>query len=715
MKNNRNVIRRTAVGMLAGALLVSGASLAPLPGSGAQLIAHAAEAAADKDTVPPQNVKSEDIRVALFANLSKGSPGETARITMSSTSKLQIAARHNAESIGIVDAGTEQVRFSADDYKVKLIETKDKAVATAVLKKAQASDDAIMSEMQRRGTTFYAIYVGSYPTGKAANQALTRLKNDGSVVSLLKGYEPTVAGPHYMQTGTYASSNEAKAVQKMLLDADVDAFVVSMISNGQLLTSVWAGQAESEAQLEQTKASIERKNLSVSVRPAQAQGALIHTLEETGTGSLTHLRVNGTVKWLVKPAEPTNIKISERYERAYRGEMEVSLHNGELALVNEVPLEQYLISVVGGEVYSSWPQEALKAQAVAARTFALYQGTKFEIANVVDTTLSQAYYGVEKEHPNIKKAVEDTAGEVLMQNGKLIEAIFNSNAGGKTADPSEVWGGSYDYFQVVDSPDDAVQEGKKSWYHVVMPDGKSGYIREDVVDMTERHNEAGFALVSVQEDGTNIRPNPAIQSDVNPIAKVNKGTSLAVIETVAESTEMNWVRGPYTSEQITSWLKSRTKTALNGSVTSLEITERGPSGRAVKIEANGVQVDVSYPDNFRYAFGGLPSTLFDIVSTDAYTAAGVDGKTKELNGVGGAQTVSGTNQSDAKVPENGVKLGANEKSGIVNSEPSFLFVGKGNGHGVGMSQWGAKGLSDQGYDYKKILQYYYKNVELVKR
>jgi len=46
---------------------------------------------------------------------------------------------------------------------------------------------------------------------------------------------------------------------------------------------------------------------------------------------------------------------------------------------------------------------------------------------------------------------------------------------------------------------------------------------------------------------------------------------------------------------------------------------------------------------------------------------------------------------------------------------SFLFVGKGNGHGVGMSQWGAKGLADQGYDYKAILQYYYKNVELVKR
>ncbi len=714
-KNNRNVIRRTAVGMMAGALLMSGASLAPLPGGESQLIAHAAGAAADKEAVSTQNAKSEDIRVALFANLPKGSPGETSHITMSSTSQLKVEARHNAESAGSVDAGAGQVRFSADDYKVKLIETKDKAAATAVLKKAQAGNDAVMIEMPRRGATFYAVYAGSYPTGKAANQALNRLTNDDGVAALLKGYEPAVAGPHYVQTGTYASSKEAQTVQAMLLDADVDAFVVTMIANGQLQTSVWAGQAESEAQLERIKASIEHKNLSVSVRPAQAQGALIHTIEETASGSLPHLRVNGTVKWLVKPADQKNtIKIAERHGRAYRGEMEVSLHNEALALVNEVPLEQYLISVVGGEVYSSWPQEALKAQAVAARTFALYQGTKFEIANVVDTTLSQAYYGVEKEHPNIKQAVEDTAGQVLMQNGKLIEAIFSSNAGGKTADPSEIWGGSYDYFQVVDSPDDAVEEGKKSWYRVVMPDGKSGYVREDVVDKTGRHDDAGSELVIVSEDGTNIRPTPAIQSDVKPIAKMNKGTSLAVIETVAESTEMNWVRGPYTSEQITSWLKSRTKTELNGPVTSLKITERGPSGRAVKIEANGVQVSVSYPDNFRYAFGGLPSTLFDIVSTGANAAAGTDGN-KEVNGAGEEQAASGTKQSGEKVPENGVMLDENGKSGDASSEPTFLFVGKGNGHGVGMSQWGAKGLADQGYDYKKILQYYYKNVELVKR
>lgn len=89
---------------------------------------------------------------------------------------------------------------------------------------------------------------------------------------------------------------------------------------------------------------------------------------------------------------------------------------------------------------SSWGAEALKAQAVAARSYALFQGNKFQVANVVDTTLSQAYYGTSYEYPSIIQAVDATAGEVLLSNGRLVEAVFSSNSGGMSADPLEVWG-----------------------------------------------------------------------------------------------------------------------------------------------------------------------------------------------------------------------------------------------------------------------------------
>ncbi|MBG9737486.1 SpoIID/LytB domain-containing protein [Paenibacillus alvei] len=728
MNNNRNVIRSVA-SVLTGVLLLSGAPYTLMQP------ANVAYAAASNDARPEQAIVNNHIRVALFANLSKGSPGQTELLSLASTASLQLEARLGSSSKGSVEVGGEQARFSADDYKVKLLETDDLSAAQSALKKAQASGSAYIIQIPRRGTTFFAVYAGSYASNKSASQAADRLRGASGMSSILQGYEPSVVGPQYVQAGTFSSRDEAKSVQQALLDADLDAYVVTLATDSGARTAVWAGQVASDTQLTGIKKVVASKGYTAGA--VQAQGAVIHTVEVAGNNTTPHYRVFGNAKWVVKPSTQTTIKVNERSGRAYRGVMEVSIYKDKLALVNEVPLEEYLLSVVGGEVYSSWPMDALKAQAVAARTFALYQGNKFEIANVVDTTLSQAYFGVEKEHPDIKKAVEATAGEVLMQNGKLIEAIFNSSAGGKTADPMEVWGGSYDYFQVVDSPDDVAQEGAKSWYRVTLPDGKTGYVREDVVKLSGQ-------TATVLENGTNVRPTPAIQTGVQPVGKVDKGTKLTVLETVFENNEMNWVRGPYTAEQITSWLKERTDTALSGTIKTLAVTKRGPSGRAIKIEADGKPVEVSYPDNFRYAFGGLPSTLFDIVpngtgivsdvlssgsgtgsGSSSISIIGADGKLQSVKDSSKLRVVSGSSKTGEKLPTSIAAVNGKGTTGKVGSDKveqkpvveanSFLFVGKGNGHGIGMSQWGAKGLADQGYDYKAILQYYYKNVELVKR
>ena len=88
---------------------------------------------------------------------------------------------------------------------------------------------------------------------------------------------------------------------------------------------------------------------------------------------------------------------------------------------------------------ASWHGEALKSQAVAARTYALYQGFGFQVAQVVDTTLSQAYGGLGAEKPATIAAVDATKGEVATFNGKVIETVFSSSAGGATADATEIW------------------------------------------------------------------------------------------------------------------------------------------------------------------------------------------------------------------------------------------------------------------------------------
>jgi len=116
---------------------------------------------------------------------------------------------------------------------------------------------------------------------------------------------------------------------------------------------------------------------------------------------------------------------------------------------------------------------------------------------------------------------------------------------------------------------------------------------------------------------------------------------------------------------------------------------------------------------FRSAFNGLPSTLFDIVPSGSYTVLGADGSTATI----GSSQSAGVLSASGKVNVNGsgtVVMGGNSSARVVTNNSGFLFIGQGNGHGLGMSQWGVKGMADSGYDYKQILQHYYQNVTIVK-
>ncbi|WP_036725677.1 SpoIID/LytB domain-containing protein, partial [Paenibacillus forsythiae] len=134
-------------------------------------------------------------------------------------------------------------------------------------------------------------------------------------------------------------------------------------------------------------------------------------LDLSSETQVPHYAVSGGGKFMAAGSS-SGIQLAERSKRTYRGSLELGGSNGSLSVINELPLEQYLYSVVGGEVSSSWPAEALKAQAVAARSYALAQGARFDIANVVDTTLSQVYNGIGTEAASVTSAVDATAGEV---------------------------------------------------------------------------------------------------------------------------------------------------------------------------------------------------------------------------------------------------------------------------------------------------------------
>jgi stage II sporulation protein D len=137
--------------------------------------------------------------------------------------------------------------------------------------------------------------------------------------------------------------------------------------------------------------------------------------------------------------------------RQYRGKLEIVPQNGYLRLVNLLPLESYLEGVVANEMPHTWPIEALKAQAVAARSYALASLVKGKPFDLYSDVRSQVYEGVAGEQPRTSEAVRATAHQVLMYGGKVATTYYFSTSGGKTASAADVFGTPVPY--LVSRPD----------------------------------------------------------------------------------------------------------------------------------------------------------------------------------------------------------------------------------------------------------------------
>jgi len=137
--------------------------------------------------------------------------------------------------------------------------------------------------------------------------------------------------------------------------------------------------------------------------------------------------------------------------RLYRGKLELVSQGGFLRVVNVLPLESYLQGVVAGEMPYTWPAEALKAQAVAARSYALASVLKGKPYDLYSDVRSQVYLGVGGEKASTTKAVADTAGQVVTYGGRVATTYYFSSSGGRTASAADVFGFSVPY--LVSRPD----------------------------------------------------------------------------------------------------------------------------------------------------------------------------------------------------------------------------------------------------------------------
>lgn len=670
---------------------------------------------------PAYAAETDDtVRVGLFLNLGSTYKQTTQKITLTPENVVAFGLRTDSGYAKAFSAASGSTAvFALDGPKVKLGESSDlQAVSSLAAKLKSGSDKLSVYKIVRNGKETYQLYSGPYLNEKAASDAVMRLSVNPAVKGTT-GLAPKATGSFSLNVGNYTSLNAASTALQKMLNAGLDGVIAaSNAVNGKIVYSVRIGEETSEAALGSIKAAAASLSSAAPLTPTGASIALRNEATAdltTGTTSALYLLTLGEKDriWIDGTPE-SGIRVEERSKRSYRGDLEIGLYGGQLYLVNELPMEQYLYSVVGSEVPASWPAESLKAQAVAARSYATVQTqttTKFKVADVVDSTLSQAYNGVGSENKLINAAVDATTGEILKQNGKPVEALFSSNAGGVTSDPVEVWnsGGSKLFSSVPSESDSAAAANLKKWYHVVLANGTVGYVREDNVK-DKGFDTTGFRKMTVTAQNTKVRPLPLIQSSVPELSKLNPGDEAWVLEVVNESSTYEWIRGPYTSSQLLASLKGRTTTKLPSTIQTIQVSQRGPSGRATELKINGTKVDVKYPDMFRSALNGLPSTMFDVVSADAYKV--ITSSTLAKGGKASPSLKIGASAKSGVLSRSLAAVGTNTSA--VSSGTGFFFVGRGNGHGLGLSQWGAKGLADEGKSYEDILLHYYNNVELVK-
>lgn len=333
----------------------------------------------------------------------------------------------------------------------------------------------------------------------------------------------------------------------------------------------------------------------------------------------------------------------------YRGEMEVFPEGAGLTVVNVVPLEEYLYGVVGLEMSPSWPVEALKAQAVTARTYALGRlggsapGRGYDL---LATPTHQVYGGIKGEAPASNAAVDATRGQVLLFHGQLAQTFYHASSGGHTENAENVWGSALPYLRGV--PDFDLDSPWARW--------------EKEVTLAE----IGTALAGAGYDlGEVYRVEPAGSQGVS-----GRWTKLRVVGSRGQ-VEMSGNRFYLV-------------VGLRSAKFTMEPREPGPGDylRPFSPADQVVVLDKS----------GRLSKL-DLDHAAVATSSGCE------------QLVSGTSglPADPASPAAGWFYLVGRRL----LPARIRFLGSGWGHGVGMSQYGARNLALRGHNYEQILQYYY--------
>ncbi len=403
-----------------------------------------------------------------------------------------------------------------------------------------------------------------------------------------------------------------------------------------------------------------------------AEGRLANLADSAKISVSGSYAVIGGLSFLM-PVRLTGTGFLKFNGKTYRGAFLITQRGG---LLNVLDVEQYLCGVLPAEVGASWPDEALRAQAITARTYVLKQSMNRADKgyDVVDTDADQVYKGQGVETDRTNRAVASTAGMLLTYGKEIAQTYFHSDSGGHTANISDVWGQAVPYLQGV--PEIVSYKSPVSVWNAKFSAAK---IQSAVKKAT------GTDIGTVQE---------ILVSEVD-----NGGRAVTMTFTGTKGSK-TMRASQFRLALDPRALKSTMFTPSGGAFTLQN--ELTPSGLVSEQKAKPAQKSALTFDEeqnlAKMTSEGVFTTteLIDMLTNEA--------KKKQYyqTGLTRSKTVTQTAQTSQPAKPRSKYGYTIEKSG-----GDFVFYGRGWGHGVGMSQWGALAMAEQGYTAEQILTHYY--------
>jgi len=459
-----------------------------------------------------------------------------------------------------------------------------------------------------------------------------------------------VIGAFHLQLSTpYPDAAAARAMAESLKLRGHEAFVACQGGNYVVRVGHYTNLAAANS-------AAQTANFGVTAI-AMGNGATTITIVDTVTGTIL-FEFDGTLGIL-----PVGTETQTWFKgNKYYGGFEYSRNVGDITVCNIVSMQEYLKGVVPYEMSASWPQEALRAQAMCARTYAYSNIGKHKEFDLCNSTDCQVYRGTGSASENSDRAVDSTNGMYILYDGKPISAVYHSSNGGATEDSENVWGGHHAYLRGVRDPYEdlnAATHGRWS----------EEYTGEDIQWIL---NAKGYEIGKIVD----VRPIYTNLGNMYSMTFVDENGKTLVIQ------------------------KSATRSILNS-----DTLDKHTYSQRFTIQKKGSATPVTPTVSTGKLYVNLSDYALSLI--EGVSIIGQNGKIQSLkNGdTVVVRSANGTTTYQVGTPNQASNTPTNDSN-------IFVVNGTGWGHNVGLSQNGAKGMAAQGFSAEEIVCFYYAGVTI---